>query len=481
MTKEKSSSSEEMGEVFYIQTTKGLFPLSKLQESEKRAASQQVTAKQERYLSDHGLIPHPFTASSILVMQDNCSYFDTTVRQIASDVVGQGYELKPRREGEEDQNEKDEIQEFLDDPNEEEADIVDIMKESIIDWGLFGWLGIEASRKIPGDPTSELNGLWHVPAHTFRVHKDNNKYCQIRNNKKAWFKAYGSEKNISVLTGEEVKGTKNSANELIFYKRYYPASDYYGVPPILPAVGSVMGLIGIRDYNLSFFENYGVPTALVILKGRWGKGSAEKISQFIDVEVKGSANAHKTLVLKPPAGGEVEWKPLVTKIEEAGFKVYMKALRDEVLSSYKMPPYRIGIAETGSLGGSVAEETTKIYAGSIVSPLKKATAKIITSKIIRKGLGLEKYKFEWKELDTRDMDAFVKRQEILFRIGAITPSQIREELGWKGYEGGTDYYVASNYMPIGQEAMVKREHLLTAELENLNAKIEEAIRKQEEK
>ena len=466
MTKEKSF--EDIGEVYKIQTTKGLFPISVLKQAEKRVASSQITAKEERWLSEHGLIPHPFAVSSILTMQDNCSYFDTTVRQIASDVVGQGYELKPRKEA---------MTEFLADPNEEDDDIADVFGQVITDWGLFGWFGIEVSRINPADPLSEINGLWPVPAHTFRVHKSNEKYCQIRNHKKVWFKKFASDARISMLTGEEVKGTKNLANELIYYKRYYPSSDYYGAPPILPAVGSVMGLIGIRDYNLAFFENYGVPTALVILKGRWKQGSADKISQFIDVEIKGASNAHRTLVLKPPTGGEVEWKPLVTKIEEAGFKIYMKALRDEVLSSYKMPPYRIGIAETGSLGGSVAEETTKIYAGSIISPLKGASGRIITNKILKQGKGFEKYRFEWKPLDTRDMDSFVKRMETLFRTGAINSNQIREELGWKGHDQGDEYYVAANYTPIGQESVAKRENVLTAELEALRGKVEDAINK----
>ncbi|GAH97641.1 unnamed protein product, partial [marine sediment metagenome] len=104
-------------------------------------------------------------------------------------------------------------------------------------------------------------------------------------------------KEITKEKFEEAKERKEKivlANELIFYKNYYPQSEYYGAPNILPSIGAVMGLIGVRDYNLAFFENYGIPAALIILKGRWSKDTAKQISDFIDVELKGSEQAHKT-------------------------------------------------------------------------------------------------------------------------------------------------------------------------------------------
>lgn len=477
MTKDKSlfdddtEKPEDVGEVF-VKTSKGLFPVNvlKANQTENKSKSRQLK-EEHRWATEHGLVPHPFEVSSLLFLQDNCGYFDACVRQIASDVVGQGWEIKSIKEGTEDEKEKEEIERFLLDPNDTDEDISDIISKAIVDWSVIGWWGIETSRD-----DGILDGIWHVPAATLYVHNSKEKYCQVRNNKKMWFKKFGSDMTVSSKDGAEYKTTKNPAHELLFYTRYYPQSDYYGVPAIFPAVASVMGILGIRDYNLAFFDNYGVPSALVTLKGRWAKKAAEQITEFIDVEIKGSGNAHKTLVLKPPRDGDVEWKPMAVKIEEGSFRLYLKILRDDVLSVYKMPPYRIGIAETGSLGGSTAEEMTKIYGNSIIAPLKKITALMVTKRIIRDGLQKKKYRFEWKPLDTRDMDALTKRLVAQVGMGAITPSMAAQELGRPAYTAGDQYYIAANYVPVGQENVEKREAALIAELETLKGMVDQAIK-----
>jgi PBSX family phage portal protein len=467
----------EIGQVF-VATDKGLFPFEILKKSETGRTSKSQQLKEDDWVAEHGLMPHPYDVDEFLAMQESCSYFDACIRQIASDVIGQGWQLVPVKDGVEDEKEKDEITEFLLDPTpDSDEDISDIVEKVVIDWGLVGFWALEVSR----DKGDLVNGLWHVPAHTIRVHRDKMKYCQTLNNKHVWFSKFGSKESLSAATGGSVKTSVRWANEMIFGVRYYPKSEYYGIPAILPAAASVFGLLGIRNYNLAFFENYGVPQALVILKGRWNVESAKEITDFIDIEIRGSSNAHKTLVLRPPKDGDIEWTPLGTKIDEAGFQVYIKTLQQDVLSAYKMPPYRIGIAVMGALGGSTAEEMTKIYGNSIVAPLKKTSGKTITKKIIRQGKGLKLYRFEWNPLDTRDLDALTKRLQTLVSIGAMTPSMAAVEVGKPSYEAGNQYFVAANYVPIGEESLEKREGIMTAELERLKGMIEEAITKKEDK
>jgi len=473
-TKEKSLSPEDGGKVYYVKTTKGLFPLSSLLKAasnKKKVKTQQLRSK--RWLSERSLVPHPFSTTGLLYLEENSCYFDACVRQIAEDVVGQGWELKAKegREGASKQDQERAI-DFLTDPNETDEDIGDIIKKAVIDWGSIGWWALETEKDPPID--GRLIGLWHLPAHTVWVHKSKDKYAQIREGERVWFSRYGSGLRISSKTGNEIKGSENIAHELIFQVEYYQRSDYYGRPNILSAIGSVIGLIGVRDFNLAFFENYGVPTQLIILKGRWSAAAARQITNFLDVEVRGTSNAHKTLVLKPPAEGEVEVKPLATEIKEASFRFYQKMLRDEILSAYRMPPYRIGIAETGSLGGSTAAEATKIYVSSIIEPLKRLTGRIITNKLIRDGLGVNDYTFEWKKLDTRDQDALVKRLQLQFMMGSVNPNEVRRELGREPRKDpeAEQYYVAANYVAIGSEELEKREATVMNTLEQLAAQIQ---------
>ena len=326
---------------------------------EKDIKSKQVTEK--KYLGQNGLIPLPFEVSSLLKLQNNCSYFDACVKQIAKDVVGQGWTLQPVDSEKESEVEKNKIEEFFaTSGGDRDETFEDTLERSIIDWGVIGWWGWEISR----DNKDEVNGMWHVPAQTIRVHESHDKYCQVRDNKKVWFKRFGlDDEEINVADGTLLTDSNpdKQANEMIYYRNYYSGSDYYGAPNILPSVGPVLGLIAVRDYNLAFFENYGVPAAIVYLTGKWDKASAKQISNFIDVEIKRTENAHKTIVMHSPEGGTMEWIPLDMKQskKDGSFEWYKKSSSEEVLVVYKMPPYRIGIPEQGSLGGSVAAESTK--------------------------------------------------------------------------------------------------------------------------
>jgi|GEM_PF-1195811 len=483
------SENEEHKECWVV-TSAGVFSANQMftkQKTDKKDAegvkkSKDVKSKQlgeVKYLAENGLVPLPFEVLSLLKLQDNCSYFDACVKQIAKDVIGQGWTLQLVEGKKENETEKKKIEDFISESGgDRDETFEDTLERSVIDWGVIGWWGWETSR----GNKNEINGIWHVPARTIRVHESHDKYCQIRNNDKMWFKRFGLKEDFNSEDGKPLKesDSEKKANEMIFYRNYYSGSDYYGAPNILPSVGSVLGLIAVRDYNLAFFENYGVPAAIVYLTGKWSKDAGKQISDFLDVEIKRTENAHKTIVMHSPEGGTMEWIPLDMKQtqKEGSFEWYKNSLSEEVLVSYKMPPYRIGIAKEGSLGGSTAPESTKIYISSVVKPLEKTINRLVTNKIIHEGLECKTYEFVLNEVDLRDKDAEVKRDQILFSIGAMTPNEIRRKRGEKEYEEGKQYYVSSAYVPVGEEEVEKRERALVAELEGLKAKVDEVLSKE---
>lgn len=456
---------EDESFTYFLSTSKGVYPLSVLKAAEKKKPTSKQLKSEQAWMEEQGLIPLPFEAASLLTLKDSCSYFDSCIKQIAKDVVGQGYKIVLREGKKESPQERKRIEEFIETSSGERNEtFMDTLERGLIDWGTIGWWGWEASR----DDKDLVNGMWHVPAQTIRVHKSHEKYCQIRNDKKVWFKRFGLDYDIDSKDGKKIEEEKDSeapvmgeaekfepANELIYYRNYYPQSDYYGAPNIFPGVGAIIGMIGARDYNLSFFENYGIPAALVILKGKWSKDTGKQIADFLDVEIKGSDNAHKSMIIHPHKDSVIEYIKLGVEVKEGSFKLYLKMLRDEVLVCYKMPPYRIGIAETGSLGGSTADVSTRIYADSVVKPLEQVIERLVTNDIFVNGLKCVNYKFELEELDLRDLEADVKRYQILFSIGMMTPNQGLESLGGKPYPEGNQYFVASNYLPIGEAEIEK--------------------------
>jgi len=460
----------------FLYTSKGLFPISVLKtaENKKRKAESKQLKEDKQWMSDKGLVPYPFEAPTLLELKDNCAYFDRCVKQIAKDVMGQGWHLELKEGKKESNKEKEAILNFIENSGgDRDETFEETLERGLIDWGYIGWWGWEVSR----DEKDLVNGLWHVPAQTFYVHESHEKYFQKRSQKEAWFKRFGFEDNIALKNGEDVSDEEikemrekdfdpkqkiELANELIYYKNYYPQSEYYGAPNILPSIGAVLGLIGVRDYNLAFFENYGIPAALIILKGRWSKDTAKQISDFIDVELKGSEQSHKTFCIHPNKDSEFEYIKLGIEIKEGSFKLYQKSLRDEILLDYSMPPYRIGVAEVGSLGGSTAGESTKIYAQSVITPLEEVVERLVTKKLFQQGLKVDNYCFQLNELNLQDLDAEAARDRIYFELGALTSNQILKRQGKEPYDDGNQYFVGSAFVPVGEEVIEKKAAVIEA-------------------
>jgi len=449
----------------FIQTSKGVYPLSVLKKHEIKKTSKQI--KEEEQFGINELVAPPNSPNSLLQLYDMNSTFSACVDQIAEDVAGLGWRLELKEGEEEDEDEKKKISELLDKPNPEEY-LRHILKEMLIDVGIIGWGGFEVVRNAIG----EVAEIWHIAGHTFRIHKKKKKFCQQRNNDKVWFKRYGEEKDISAETGEQEKfDEKSKANELIYYKRYYPRSDYYGAPPILSAIGSLIGLIGIRDYNISFFENYGVPAALITLSGDWKEGSAKKIKNFLDTEIRGSENAHRTMVFQlPDEEAKFQWQQLSVDVKEGSFRLYRESLVEDILIAYHMPGERIGVrSRVGKLGGGKeTEEGTKIYVESVVEPYQTDMENIVNSKIIEEGLNCHKYVFKLNTLDIRNIDAEGDRYIKYIEHALMTPNQARNKLGLgKTYVGGDNYYMKSGLEVVGEEELEKREDKFIKAVEDL--------------
>jgi len=232
---------------------------------------------------------------------------------------------------------------------------------------------------------------------------------------------------------------------MIFYQNYYPKNDYYGVSNIISAVGDIMGLIGLRDYNLAFFENYGIPAALIVLEGDWDDDAPDIVSDFVNKTAKGSSNAHKTLVIAQPDKCKFNYQKLGVDVKESSFKLYEKTRQEDILIAYSMPPERIGIRVVGKLGGNVAKEATTIYVQGVVEPLQ-----LDLEEIIDEILQSETYKFKFKDIDTRDLIALSERLVKEVASAIKTPNQAINELGGKPYAAGDKFYIASTLVEAGE-------------------------------
>lgn len=451
-----------------ILTSSGqVVPYEELRSVEIQKDSQQIQ-DEKAWVTDTQLAAKPYDPTSFLVLKDSNPIFFATVDQIAIDTAGLGWTLIPARTGKSgDTSERKIIDEFLEQPNSQGQSLREIMKNLMTDWGTVGYYGLEVVRNDGG----KVSEIYHLPAHTLWVYKGEKKngrwagarqkFCQKQGTQKTWFKRFGLDKTISADTGEEGNFTGEAAgNELIWKSGYYALNDFYSVPNILPAVGAVWGLICVRDYNLSFFEKFGIPTYLIQLIGKWDKGADQQIATYMRTHFKGADKAHGTMVIRLPEDDQkIELTPLAVKEREGSFRLQVQIWQQDVLLVYSMPAYRIGILPpTGRLGGGPeARELTEVYKRSIIEPRQEDLEYIINNRLINEGLKCTSWKFKLNDLDTKDLDKAVDRATDLLEHGGLTPNELLESLDVGAtYPEGNKHYMSANIKEIGVEREEKK-------------------------
>lgn len=367
-------------------------------------------------------------------------YHYRAVKTKARDVAGLGWKLEPNEHIDNpSEEEKKKALALLERPNAD-MHLSEINDQVMVDFEAMGNGYHEVMRDKLKD--GEVIGLEHIPAHTVRRHSDLKRYVQKRSGVEVWFKAFGFEYDVDAETGKlyDLGSLDESrrANEILHIKNYTSRSDYYGLPDIVPAMGSVLGDKERQEYNISFFENHAVPAYAVTVTGADLDDDTERqIKKFFQQNVKQAQQS--TLVVtaqKDEADDsadpiEMNFQALSTDTKEASFRMYRQDNRDEILSANGVPPYRAGITVEGTLGGSSAEESTEIYKQSIIKPRQELMENQINRHILEEGLDIKDWRFRFEEIDTRNIDKEMSRMSKFIKNAMFSPNKALEEMGYE--------------------------------------------------
>lgn len=417
-----------------------------------------IISQQDMKLKELELKPHPYDMPPLMELCESNVTLGATVSQIATDVAGQ-YTLPLKAAASEDTAELKKIQDFLETPNIENISLAWILNALTDDWGCLGNKALE----VIWNAKDEVGEIRHLPVHNLWVHKSGDKYARLTKKKgsgtveQKWYRRFGYDKQIKKKDGKEGGTWEERSSDVLYMHDYYRKSKYYGIPKSITCLGEVLSLIGIRDYHLGFLRNHGVPAYLVTVKGEWDSELVLKaIKEFMNKGVLKGGESYATLMVEVPDEGELTFEPLTVKYGETGntFRVYKKSLQEDVLSAYSMPPYRIGLAEVGKLGGTNIKPATKIYKNGVVSPLQEDLEHMINL-VLREGLGVESYRFDLNEMDASD-EITPKDISDLRDRGVLTGNEGRQLLEQKTpmelppYEQGNTFHIDQNMIDAGE-------------------------------
>ncbi len=454
--------------------------------SESKQLSKDVFA--ERDYGINNLVKPLYDPLPLAKLTETNVYHMRACRTKSEDVAGNGYRIYPKVDNP-NEGQKEIIEEFI---NSQPESLMEIFKKLQYDKETTGYFCMEIAREF-NKFDGKVNLINHIPSYTMRIHKSGNKYCQKQNNKKVWFRNFNYGKDVMLFTGEETEINQDRnicGNEIIWSINYTPRSHFYGVPDVIPAIGAIAGDISRRNYNIAFFNNCGIPAYLVSITGNYDPGEinpetgktplVERIEEKFQ-ELSTNPQSIMILTIPTPQGTEskieVKIEPLSTEVKDASFRLYRYDNRDEVIAAHGMPPYRMGIYETGQLAGNLGRESTLIYYQSIIQPRQQVFNDIMNLMILPT-LEITDYVFELEKIDVTEVDADVNRVMSLISCGVMSPNDAIRYLGeFYGLEVSDDPAMDFHYIQgraIDGGGLIP-ESEITGALESIKDKLIEAL------
>ena len=301
------------------------------------------------------------------------------------------------------------------------------MTKVVTDLGATGNGYIEVGRTANG----KVGYVGHIPSITMRVRRLNDGYVQIIGRQVAYFRKFGAS-NRDPLTGEE------NPNEIIHLKLYSPMNTYYGVPPIVSAIGSVIGDQLAEEYNIDYFKNKAVPRYVVTVRGAsLDTESEERLFEFFRTNLKGQN--HRTLYIPLESDKqdgplpEFEMKAVENNIQESSFKGFRKENRDNILVAHQVPLTKLGGTDGATSAVAIAQDRT--FRDQVCRPLQKKIENALETLILE---FTDIVVLKFKERNLVDEVQQANMHQTYVSSGVMLKNEVRDKIGLPIIEGIDD-------------------------------------------
>ena len=424
------------------------------------SGSKQVPSK--HYQIGEQLVEPKYNPNHLIQLLDLYTYHESCVDAVATDASGIKYTLNTLEGIDPVEAQKVKFNEIL---KASKPSINIHLKRCAYDRRAIGYGAMEVIRWDTS--TSDIRRFKHIPSHTLRRHTDEKRVLHMTDDgTRVWYVIYGKnyDENGNLCDVHADTGLfhpynslppEERANELLWTMEYAPGTDYYGRPLIIAALPSIKGDISAVAYNVSFFENNGMPRFAVTVTGDFMDYNVPKtittkdgkeinnpdydetktlryqISQQVKELIK---HPHSALCITIPTLGseksaEVKITPLSVQTEEGHFRMYRKDIRDEVIHAHKVDPSRLAIFDAGNLNGTNSENTKESYKYGTVAPVKSELEAMINQ--VTEELGVNSWIFEIVDVNPIDYTKDKELAMFLFSSAAMTPMDLINNFGEK--------------------------------------------------
>lgn len=238
------------------------------------------------------------------------------------------------------------------------------------------------------------------------------RFCQKVGEQTIFFSEFGSTRKVNRATGywmdEKPKEDEIAGSEIIHFTLERDHLSSYGVPRWVNQLPSVLGSRKAEEFNLTFFDNGGIPPAIIFLQGgAMTADVAEQLKGFLGGKAE---NKHRAAIVEvQSASGSLDSAGSVSvKTERFGesradsmFQQYDANAEEHVRVAFRLPPLFIGRSSdynfaTAMTGYMVAE-------AQVFQPERLEFDEIINTKLLR-AMGIQDCKFESKPITIKNAD-----------------------------------------------------------------------------
>lgn len=244
-----------------------------------------------------------------------------------------------------------------------------------------------------------------------------------------------------------VRTAKFEPDEVIHISLDAPRGGLYGVSPaqkaLLPVTAWLFTMATIKEC----FRR-GDPPRLHV-----------DLAHYQDNDVQRWREQYRVFNLGPKAVGE----PVLTTggggvqvLDQRKVTDYLDAdrqLRDQIIATFGVPPAKLGIIETGNLGGGTGEAQDKTFRVNTIIPVANLILEKLNFHLLQQGFGIEDFHLEFQEIDYRDSRIVEEIRQIRLNSGAYTINRWRAEIGEPPIEGGDDAILMDRQGPVFWEDM----------------------------
>ncbi len=202
--------------------------------------------------------------------------------------------------------------------------------------------------------------------------------------------------------------------EVVHFKRWHPANDYYGLSALEAARFAVEGDRAMAEWNRSTFsDDHAVPAGIVTIKDHITDADFERVKREWRASYGGTQR--RTAFIR---GGAVEWQSIGLSHTDLDFLQGRKAHRDEILTLFGLP---IGlISENATEANATVAE--RLFIERTLWPKLERLAQKITQELLPFWGHDLIARFE----DIRPTDQRLRLDEIRAARGLLTVDELRQ-------------------------------------------------------